>query len=213
MFLTATQICRPSNEKQNVKQNDKSGNPAPPQPSKTGKTSKATKSTGTSHSIPHLLTATNLPSYGFINPIYISSSAPTPSGAKAPKRVATALFAETTQEPRKRTLRRLRLSPSAPEMLRMPTNQKQLREKEDVRSRKWKAMAIPQTKSESGKGRGIEWTFHTKDHRLIKRVWKGIPDCWRGAAWHAFMTASAKTRGVGQSDAELVTKYYVRNPP
>ena len=50
------------------------------------------------------------------------------------------------------------------------------------------------------------------DAKLISRTWKGIPDCWRAAAWHAFLTASAKRRGIGKSDTELVTIYTVGFP-
>ena len=65
---------------------------------------------------------------------------------------------------------------------------------------------------ERGKGGGTEWGFVTVDAKLISRTWKGIPDCWRAAAWHAFLTASAKRRGIGKSDAELVTIYTVGFP-
>jgi len=65
---------------------------------------------------------------------------------------------------------------------------------------------------EGGKGGGTEWGFVTVDAKLISRTWKGIPDCWRAAAWHAFLTASAKRRGIGKSDTELVTIYTVGFP-
>jgi len=61
---------------------------------------------------------------------------------------------------------------------------------------------------QSGKGGGVEWNFATKDSKLISRTCKGIPDCWRGAAWHAFLTASAKTRGIGKTDVVLVNTYH-----
>jgi hypothetical protein len=40
-------------------------------------------------------------------------------------------------------------------------------------------------------GQGVSYTFDTASPKLISRVWKGIPDCWRSAAWHAFLAASA----------------------
>ncbi|KAI5797704.1 rab-GTPase-TBC domain-containing protein [Geopyxis carbonaria] len=129
----------------------------------------------------------------------------------APRRVATALFVQS-QQPRKRALKHLRLSSSAPEMLQSPTHPKQIREKEDTRSRKWREMAVLKNMTERGidncRGGGVEWSFMVKDPKLISRTWKGIPDCWRGAAWHAFLTASAKTRGIGKPDTDLVTIYY-----
>lgn len=155
--------------------------------------------------------------YGFIDSPYIRSTAPAPPNPKiAPKRVATALFLQS-QEPRRRTLKQLRLSPSAPEMLRSPANPKQIREKEDLRARKWRQMAIvrtlPDGSPEAGKGGGVEWDFPVKDPKLIRRTWKGIPDCWRGAAWHAFLTASSKARNIGQTDGELIAVYHVRGAP
>ncbi|TGZ81756.1 RabGAP/TBC [Ascodesmis nigricans] len=97
-------------------------------------------------------------------------------------------------------------------MLRTPANPRLLREKEDLRARKWRQMAIRRTKPdgtpETGKGGGAEWDFPVKDPKLIRRTWKGIPDCWRGAAWHAFLTASSKARGIGQSDNTLASVYH-----
>lgn len=89
-----------------------------------------------------------------------------------------------------------------------------LREKENTRAKKWREMAVVRKRSErgdeGGKGGGCEWGFVTRDPKLVSRVWKGIPDCWRAAAWHAFLTASAKSRGVGRGDGELVEIYAVR---
>ncbi|KAL2160022.1 hypothetical protein VTH06DRAFT_1677 [Thermothelomyces fergusii] len=40
-------------------------------------------------------------------------------------------------------------------------------------------------------GQGLSYTFDTSSPKLIDRVWKGIPDCWRSAAWWAFLASSA----------------------
>lgn len=40
-------------------------------------------------------------------------------------------------------------------------------------------------------GQGMSYTFDTTSPKLIDRVWKGIPDCWRSAAWYAFLNTSA----------------------
>lgn len=45
--------------------------------------------------------------------------------------------------------------------------------------------------------------------QLISRTWKGIPDCWRAAAWHAFLTSSAEKKGDCLSDEELRIIYQV----
>jgi hypothetical protein len=150
--------------------------------------------------------------YGFINATYINSTAQTPENAKGtPKRVATTLF-RASQEPRKRpALKTLRLSPSAPEMLKSPLPEMTviMRDKENTRSRKWKEMAVRSSRFAPGTGTGMEWSFVTTDSKLISRTWKGIPDCWRGAAWHAFLSASAEARQIGKSDAELISIYNV----
>lgn len=161
----------------------------------------------------------DLPSrYGFIDSPYIRSSAPAPPDQKtAPKRVATALFLQSQDAPRRRALKHLRMSPSAPEMLLSPVNPHLLREKEDSRARKWRQMAKRKVADQGppgsiGKGAGIEWDFDTKSPKLIRRTWKGIPDCWRGAAWHAFLSTSREQRGIGQPDCELRPIYHVGNP-
>lgn len=40
-------------------------------------------------------------------------------------------------------------------------------------------------------GKGMSYTFDTTSPKLIDRTWKGIPDCWRSAAWYAFLATSA----------------------
>lgn len=168
---------------------------------------------------------TDLPSvsvdrYGFVNHEYVTSSAIAPDDRPftAPKRVATTLFMESNQPRRKRphALGNLHFHRSAPEMLQtpLPAQTKAMKDKESSRARKWREMAVLRKQSErgleGGKGAGIEWSFVTRDPKLISRTWKGIPDCWRAAAWHAFLTASAKRRGIGKNDAELVEIYSVR---
>ncbi|KAL7268841.1 hypothetical protein RUND412_008517 [Rhizina undulata] len=163
--------------------------------------------------------------YGFINPLYTPAGAaglPLPKSAtgafQPPKRISTALDLHS-KTPRKRThhlhLKLSLLPPLAPEMLRSPLpglTEAELREKENSRAKKWRDMAIMRKTSErgheGGRGAGAEWAFVTGDSKLISRTWKGIPDCWRAAAWHAFLTTSAKKRSVGQTEMELVEIYY-----
>jgi len=95
----------------------------------------------------------------------------------------------------------------------LPGRSVAMRDKENIRSRKWRDMARRARSGRgtlAGKGAGVEWKFDTNDPKVISRTWKGIPDCWRGAAWHAFLTASAKARKIGKPDDELVNIYNVR---
>lgn len=99
----------------------------------------------------------------------------------------------------------------------LPERSVVMRDKENTRSRKWKEMAVRRRRTERGdergRGSGLEWSFVTTDSKLISRTWKGIPDCWRGVAWHAFLTASAKARKIGKTDLELIAIYNVKPPP
>ena len=44
-------------------------------------------------------------------------------------------------------------------------------------------------------GQGISYSFDTTSPKLIERTWKGIPDCWRSAAWFSFLSTSAERHG------------------
>ncbi|KAK4244422.1 hypothetical protein C7999DRAFT_17325 [Corynascus novoguineensis] len=51
--------------------------------------------------------------------------------------------------------------------------------------------ALPRLATQFPQGQGMSYTFDTTSPKLIDRVWKGIPDCWRSAAWWAFLSTSA----------------------
>lgn len=59
------------------------------------------------------------------------------------------------------------------------------------RALKWARMATPISTNVSQKGGGTDFTFDTSNTKLISRTWKGIPDCWRAAAWYSFLATSA----------------------
>ncbi|KAI9856749.1 MAG: hypothetical protein M1813_008786 [Trichoglossum hirsutum] len=82
----------------------------------------------------------------------------------------------------------------------------EMRTREWKRTEKWRRMA--KLVSDRRNGEGMIFDFDTRDPKLISRTWKGIPDCWRATAWHAFLTASAKRKGGCSSDDEIVTKFY-----
>ncbi|KAI4870753.1 TBC domain-containing protein [Hypoxylon rubiginosum] len=62
--------------------------------------------------------------------------------------------------------------------------------KETERAEKWRRMA--KVIKSGADGQGMMFEFDTKHPKLVKRTWKGIPDCWRSAAWYSFLLASAK---------------------
>ncbi|KAI1107287.1 rab-GTPase-TBC domain-containing protein [Jackrogersella minutella] len=70
--------------------------------------------------------------------------------------------------------------------------------KETERTEKWRRMA--QVVKSGADGQGMMFEFDMKHPKLVTRTWKGIPDCWRAAAWYSFLSASAKA-----SDEPFVT--------
>lgn len=109
-------------------------------------------------------------------------------------------------------------SPGLPESAVLPpaeptrAEQKALYDRDRSREVKWDAMArrTQQTPS-SGFGAGDSYEFDTTSTKLINRTWKGIPDKWRGPAWHSFLTTSARRRSSKShpfiSDAELIARF------
>jgi hypothetical protein len=77
--------------------------------------------------------------------------------------------------------------------------------KEWSRNEKWLQMARKRSDSRGG---GMSFDFDTSDSKLISRTWKGIPDRWRAAAWHSFLSASARRRGPHTSDEELILNFH-----
>ncbi|KAI0518181.1 rab-GTPase-TBC domain-containing protein [Xylaria bambusicola] len=82
----------------------------------------------------------------------------------------------------------------------------EMKRKEGKRSEKWRKMAkIVKPGSE---GQGTIFHFDAKNPKLIERTWKGIPDCWRSAAWYSFLASSAKADQVNYvSDEELMAAF------
>lgn len=74
----------------------------------------------------------------------------------------------------------------------------ELKFKEVERSEKWRKMA--NVVKQGADGQGMLFEFDLKHPKLMSRTWKGIPDCWRSAAWYSFLTSSAKA-----SDKPFVT--------
>ncbi|KAI2631980.1 rab-GTPase-TBC domain-containing protein [Hypoxylon sp. NC1633] len=62
--------------------------------------------------------------------------------------------------------------------------------KEIERTEKWRRMA--KVTKPGADGQGMLFEFDVKHPKLVERTWKGIPDCWRAAAWYSFLSSSAK---------------------
>ncbi|KAI1817150.1 rab-GTPase-TBC domain-containing protein [Poronia punctata] len=78
----------------------------------------------------------------------------------------------------------------------------ELKRKEATRSEKWRKMA--KAVKPGSEGQGTIFHFDNKNPKLIERTWKGIPDCWRAAAWFSFLASSAKADPVNYvSDEDL----------
>lgn len=65
---------------------------------------------------------------------------------------------------------------------------------ERKRAVKWARMSKPVTTTTSRQGGGTDFHFNTSHSKVVSRTWKGIPDCWRGAAWYSFLDTSARQR-------------------
>ncbi|KAI0479099.1 TBC domain-containing protein [Xylariaceae sp. FL0804] len=87
----------------------------------------------------------------------------------------------------------LSLEPGMANVAEDETTQKisaEMKRKEIERSDKWRKMA--KVAKPGAEGQGMVFEFDLKHPKLAERTWKGIPDCWRSAAWYSFLTSSAK---------------------
>lgn len=82
------------------------------------------------------------------------------------------------------------------------------RRKEAERSDKWRKMAAVVVRSaKDGQGQGMDYEFDTKNPKLIERTWKGIPDCWRSAAWYSFLASSARAWESPETEDYLMAEF------
>ncbi|KAF3235210.1 hypothetical protein TWF192_000798 [Orbilia oligospora] len=100
-------------------------------------------------------------------------------------------------------------SKSSPEMLTSPIagSSERMKVKEVERVAKWHSMALKPTGAVAGGGTNFD--FPTSNPKLVDRTWKGIPDCWRSAAWFSFLEASAKKQEGYKSTNDLIGCYHV----
>ncbi|KAI2784041.1 rab-GTPase-TBC domain-containing protein [Daldinia loculata] len=80
--------------------------------------------------------------------------------------------------------------------------------KETQRAEKWLRMATVIKVGEDGQG--MVFDFDLKHPKLVKRVWKGIPDCWRAAAWYSFLSTAAKASSEPFATEEEIKADYHR---
>lgn len=88
------------------------------------------------------------------------------------------------------------VSPSPPQLPQIPSLQEtpEFRAKEDKRISKWARMLTPSIR-DSG-GNVMKWGLDPrKGRKLEERVWKGIPDRWRAAAWGVLIEDMAEREG------------------
>lgn len=108
---------------------------------------------------------------------------------------------------------------------------KDAHEREIKRTEKWRKMAKTVTKGRDSKGvmfavediakvkrskdgeqhfeiQGTVIEFDVKSPKLIERTWKGIPDCWRGAAWYSFLSASAQHAKLHTTEEHLFAEFH-----
>ncbi|KAK6512668.1 hypothetical protein TWF506_008843 [Arthrobotrys conoides] len=104
-------------------------------------------------------------------------------------------------------------SKNAPEMLTSPIagSNERMKVKEVERVAKWHGMALkPDALSTSViAGGGTNFNFPTSNPKLIDRTWKGIPDCWRSAAWFSFLETSAKKQEGYKLNGDLIGCYHI----
>lgn len=86
------------------------------------------------------------------------------------------------------------------------------RKKEDARVGKW--MKMMSVKKRDQGGNTVQWGWRdAQKAKVVKRVYKGIPDRWRMAAWWTMAEeAVAKRKGKGRegrSAEELAEEYRV----
>lgn len=81
-----------------------------------------------------------------------------------------------------------------------------LKKREARRADKWRKMSKV---TKLGKdGWGMEFEFNASSSKLIERTWKGIPDLWRGPAWHSFLVTSAKKAGNFIPDEDIKADFH-----
>ncbi|KAI0853674.1 hypothetical protein F5Y00DRAFT_223279 [Daldinia vernicosa] len=80
--------------------------------------------------------------------------------------------------------------------------------KETRRAEKWLRMATVIKTGEDGQG--MVFDFDQNHPKLVKRVWKGIPDCWRAAAWYSFLSTAAKSSSEPYATEEEIKADYHR---
>lgn len=76
--------------------------------------------------------------------------------------------------------------------------------KEIQRALKWARMLQPTFRDPGGNA--VQWGLKSpKRHKLRERVYKGIPDCWRSAAWEMMIRIKS---GAGEKETEKLSREY-----
>lgn len=78
--------------------------------------------------------------------------------------------------------------------------------RENHRIGKWERMLIPASSVPGSRGEGWKWDPR-KVKKRTERIFKGIPDRWRSAAWGSLVEERSLGRGKKVSVAELASRY------
>jgi len=89
----------------------------------------------------------------------------------------------------------------------IPHESKFHQQRERIREEKWRKMAVSVVFQKGLHGE-TKFRFNISDPKIIRRVWKGIPDKWRATAWHSFLSQSAENRGVLYASDETLTEEF-----
>jgi hypothetical protein len=96
--------------------------------------------------------------------------------------------------------------PTPPSLSRLPPPPASLSPKEAERISKWDRMMVQKAPT-SKAGSGGEWTWvGGKRKKVERRVWKGVPDRWRGAAWGMLISEKREDGTDGERDGGGASK-------
>ncbi|BFZ55026.1 hypothetical protein PYCC9005_002064 [Savitreella phatthalungensis] len=152
--------------------------------------------------------------YGFIKrPTQTSHPSPKRSGikrsrtwSKAMRRASAHISADFEASDRRKSNYRVADQAELAEAVEEEAEHIVVSDKEASRALKWRDMAVPIYLAAPKGCSTMLFDFHITS-KLVSRTYKGIPDCWRAAAWRAFLRHSAIARGRSPRESALCVSY------